>query len=138
MSGPRERDPGLQPERTLLSWQRTLFLLAVVTLLYLRVPPEDTLAGTVGQLIAVGILFGTSTVLAVHLQKRWRQTDHGRRADGSCDRPRPGPPVGARRREPAVLGISVIAIVSAFPASAVALEVQGPPWSLPVRPLELR
>ena len=117
MSGPRERDPGLQPERTLLSWQRTLFLLAVVTLLYLRVPPEDTLAGTVGQLIAVGILFGTSTVLAVHLQKRWRQTDHGRRADGSLRPPaplaRPWALVAVRL---AVLGICVIVIVSAFPA----------------------
>ena len=81
-SGPWERDPGLQPERTLLSWQRMLILLAVVGLLYLRGPlePGSTVVPEVAPPLRVGfmgfvLLLGAG--LGLHLWLRWRRTSHG-------------------------------------------------------------
>lgn len=116
MSSPLDRDRGLQPERTLLAWQRTLFLLTVVTLLYLRIPPESTLAGTVGQLIVVCLLCGTAITLAIHLERRWRRTDHGW-YDGDAQAP-PAPlalPWALLLLSATVVGIGVVTLVSAFP-----------------------
>ena len=58
MSAPR--DPGLQPERTELSWRRTLLALAVGALVSVRVLPPVlgawTIAtGLLGVLVAVGL-----------------------------------------------------------------------------------
>lgn len=82
------RDPGLQPERTLLSWQRMLILLAVVGLLYLRGPIEPGSAPVpeVGLELRVGVMAFTLLLgagLGTHLWLRWRRTDHGLREPGT-------------------------------------------------------
>ncbi|WP_017590650.1 DUF202 domain-containing protein [Nocardiopsis ganjiahuensis] len=78
------RDPGLQPERTLLSWQRMLILLVVVGLLYLRGPlePGSTAVPEVAPVLRVGVMAFTLLLgagLGLHLWARWRRTGHGLR-----------------------------------------------------------
>ncbi|GAA4747067.1 hypothetical protein GCM10025783_18960 [Amnibacterium soli] len=59
MSAPR--DPGLQPERTVLAWRRTLLALAVGALVAVRVLPPvlggRTIVLAVGGLAAVAVLW---------------------------------------------------------------------------------
>ncbi|WP_304452382.1 DUF202 domain-containing protein [Nocardiopsis sp. YSL2] len=82
MSGPVDRDPGLQPERTLLSWQRTLILLVLVGILFMRgslVPeathiPEPSIAVRATMMSMSLVLAG---LLALHVQRRWRRFSHG-------------------------------------------------------------
>lgn len=109
MNRPPERDSGLQPERTLLAWQRTLFGLAVVTLLYLRVPAEDAPGGLTGQLAVVAVLFGVCAVLLLHLRRRWRRTA---RARG-----RPPAPL-ARPWTLVLLSVTVMGLAAAIALSA--------------------
>lgn len=91
MTPGEERDPGLQPERTLLSWQRMLILLVVVGLLYLRGPlePGSALVPEVAPVLRVGVMAFTLLLgagLGLHLWLRWRRTDHGLR-DPETGRP---------------------------------------------------
>ncbi|WP_306367657.1 DUF202 domain-containing protein [Nocardiopsis sp. CC223A] len=85
MKSPADRgDPGLQPERTLLAWQRTLVLLVVVGLLFLRgeltegatsvpqAPPVLRMA------LMIAFLFVAASV-GLHLWLRWRRSREGLR-----------------------------------------------------------
>lgn len=111
MNRPPARDSGLQPERTLLAWQRTLFGLAVVTLLYLRVPAEDAPGGLTGQLAVVAVLFGVCAVLLVHLRRRWRRS--------AGDRARGAPPAPlARPWTLVLLSVTVMGLAAAIALSA--------------------
>lgn len=80
MSGSGAPDNGLQPERTLLAWQRTLFGLVAAVLLYLRIPVGDTPGGAAGRLLVVSVLLGACAVLVVHLRWRWRRPSPARTA----------------------------------------------------------
>ncbi|WP_285734002.1 DUF202 domain-containing protein [Nocardiopsis sp. ATB16-24] len=86
MTTPVERnDPGMQPERTLLSWQRTLILLVIVGLLFFRGelvpgeggPLEAPLVMRTVTMVAVLVL---TAVLGLHVWLRWRHNGHGVRA----------------------------------------------------------
>ncbi|MBB4934306.1 uncharacterized membrane protein YidH (DUF202 family) [Lipingzhangella halophila] len=74
----RSGDPGLQPERTLLSWQRTVALIIVVALLYVRDPFQSGGSNAVAgldppQRVAVAALaVVVSGVLIAHVRRRWR------------------------------------------------------------------
>ncbi|MBR8740900.1 DUF202 domain-containing protein [Nocardiopsis sp. MG754419] len=91
------RDPGLQPERTLLSWQRTLILVVLVGLLYLRGPlvPGSAVVPEVPGSFRVGVMALTLLLgagLGLHLWLRWRRTGHGTREPGET-----GPPLSVAR-----------------------------------------
>jgi uncharacterized membrane protein YidH (DUF202 family) len=65
VNGPALFDPGLQPERTLLAWRRTVLSLAVGSLVALRVLPSAlggwaVWPGLVG-LVLSGALWGLAT-----------------------------------------------------------------------------
>lgn len=86
------RDPGLQPERTLLSWQRTLILMILVGLLYLRGPlvPGISVLPQAPPLVRVGVMGVTlllGAILGLHLWLRWRRTEYGSREPCSAQPP---------------------------------------------------
>ncbi|WP_017606871.1 DUF202 domain-containing protein [Nocardiopsis alkaliphila] len=117
---PKPRDPGLQPERTLLSWQRTLILLAVVGLLYLRGPlvpgstvvPEVPFPFRMG-VMALSLLLGAA--LGLHLWSRWRRTENGLRERGRTE-----PPLNvARPWAMVVLSVGVLVLTVAVVATVV-------------------
>lgn len=59
-------DPGLQPERTTLSWVRTLLVFAADTILFVRISPGPPVAViTVG---ALCLLFAVATLSATRWQ----------------------------------------------------------------------
>lgn len=66
----RTRDPGLQPERTALAWQRTLFSVFVVALAATRIgfARGDLVSGW-----SAAIALGLTVVLAIVSRNRQRQ-----------------------------------------------------------------
>lgn len=115
----RRLDPGLQPERTFLSWQRTLVLLIVVGLLYLRGPLMEPLGdapphiGPTARLAVLTGLMALAVLLAVHVYRRWLVTGHG------WNEPRTGrPPTSIARPwallvlSASILGFAVVVAVS--------------------------
>lgn len=78
----------MQPERTLLSWQRTIVLLVVVGLLFLRgsLAPGDTsfpLAPPEVRVATVVALLVVGAVLVAHVWSRWRGSGYGTRVPGT-------------------------------------------------------
>ncbi|MCY9786378.1 DUF202 domain-containing protein [Nocardiopsis sp. EMB25] len=115
-----DRDPGLQPERTLLSWHRTLILVFLVGLLYLRgalVPGGVAVTeAPVGvRLATLAALLLLCAVLGLHLWYRWRRTGRGLR-DPATGEPPPtlASPWALGLLSAGVLGLCVVLAVTAL------------------------
>jgi uncharacterized membrane protein YidH (DUF202 family) len=99
----RHDDPGLQPERTLLAWRRTLLTLIGVCLLFLRwIPPFGLMA-----LLPIMVSLVAAMLIQIGLNARYRKS-----AKGMTQERIPAP-----LREVAALGctvmvLSVVAIVA--------------------------
>ncbi|RCV50769.1 DUF202 domain-containing protein [Marinitenerispora sediminis] len=112
-----DRDPGLQPERTLLSWQRTVVLVLGVALLFLRDPFVGTVAATGAPVASADRLLPVLAttlpllVVTVHVRRRWRRV-HGRRGTGAV-----GAPL-ARFWAMALLSASVVVLAVAVVVTA--------------------
>ncbi|GAB3478248.1 DUF202 domain-containing protein [Nocardiopsis coralliicola] len=121
-SAPPPRDPGLQAERTLLSWQRTVILLVAVALLYVRdpfaSPAGPTAAADPLVRVAVALLpLAVAAVAVVLLRRRWRRAGHGL-YDRRTGRP-PAPLAGAGLRILLCAGTALFAVavaVTSLPA----------------------
>lgn len=74
------RDPGLQPERTYLAWQRTLILLIVVAVLsaaaIIDVAPA---ASRLLALLPLVLAAGATSVLGLAVRQRWHSAAPGSR-----------------------------------------------------------
>jgi uncharacterized membrane protein YidH (DUF202 family) len=114
------RDPGLQPERTLLAWQRTLIVVVAVALLYLRDPftggPGAAGPGPLYRMGCVLAVAAVAGVLMAHLRRRWRATAHGRHDDATGFPPAPV----ARPWALVLLSAGTLALAAAVAAGAVA------------------
>lgn len=71
MTSPAQFDSGLQPERTVLAWRRTVLSLAVAGLVGLRLLPESL--GTASAFLCL-IFLGVTAALHGVVERRFRRT----------------------------------------------------------------
>ena len=107
------RDPGLQPERTLLAWRRTALALVVVSAFATRYLAVE-LGPVAGALGGAGILLSAFAVASAHL--RYRKVVHGFAAADAGEAPLP-----AGGRTLALVAASALAIGAAGLAIVLAL-----------------
>ncbi|WP_268797312.1 DUF202 domain-containing protein [Pseudomonas huanghezhanensis] len=89
-------DPGLQPERTLLAWRRTLMTLIICCTLFLRWIPHFGLWA----LMPVIVALVASLLVQIGLNARYRKSSKGMRQER----------IPAPLREVVVLGMTVIVL----------------------------
>lgn len=95
-------DPGLQPERTLLAWRRTLLTLIVVCTLFLRwIPQFDVIA-----LLPIIVSLAASLLIQLALNSRYRKSARGMKNER----------IPAPLREVVVLGgtVMVLSVVGIY------------------------
>jgi uncharacterized membrane protein YidH (DUF202 family) len=104
---PRHDDPGLQPERTLLAWRRTLLTLIVACTLFLRwIPHFGVIA-----LLPITATLMASLLIQIGLNARYRKSSRGLKNE------RIPPPI----REVAAMGATVV-VLSLLGIGAVVLS----------------
>ncbi|MDH0748166.1 DUF202 domain-containing protein [Pseudomonas sp. GD03842] len=89
-------DPGLQPERTLLAWRRTLMTLLVVCTLFLRWIPRFGLIA----LLPIMVSLAAGILIQIGLNARYRKSAKGLKQER----------IPAPLREVVVLGSTVIVL----------------------------
>jgi len=89
-------DPGLQPERTLLAWRRTLLTLIVVCTLFLRWIPHFGLIA----LLPIIVSLAASLMIQIALNSRYRKSARGLKNER----------IPAPLREVVVLGATVVVL----------------------------
>ncbi len=93
---PGHEDPGLQPERTLLAWRRTLMTLLVVCTIFLRWIPHFGLIA----LLPVIVSLVAGILIQIGLNARYRKSAKGLKQER----------IPAPLREVVVLGGTVIVL----------------------------
>lgn len=96
LAGIGHDDPGLQPERTVLAWRRTLMTLLICCTLFLRWIPHFGLWA----LLPVIVALVASLLVQVGLNARYRKSARGMRQER----------IPAPLREVLVLGTTVIVL----------------------------
>jgi len=89
-------DPGLQPERTLLAWRRTLMTLLVVCTIFLRWIPHFGLIA----LLPIIVTLAAAILIQIGLNARYRKSAKGLKQER----------IPAPLREVAVLGATVMVL----------------------------
>ena len=89
-------DPGLQPERTLLAWRRTLLTLIVICTIFLRWIPHFGLIA----LLPIIVSLAASLLIQIALNSRYRKSARGLRNER----------IPAPLREVVVLGATVMVL----------------------------
>ncbi len=107
------RDPGLQPERTLLAWRRTALALVVLSAFATRYLAVE-LGPVAGALGGVGILVSALAVASAHA--RYRRVLHGFAAADAGEAPLP-----AGGRTLALVAIAALGVGAAGLAIVLAL-----------------
>jgi len=111
------RDPGLQPERTLLAWRRTALALVVLAALATRTLAVE-LGPVAGALGGIGILLSAFAAVSAHL--RYRRVLHGFAAADAGAAPLP-----AGGRTLALVAASALAIAVAGLVLVLTLATPG-------------
>ena len=89
-------DPGLQPERTLLAWRRTLLTLIVVCTIFLRWIPHFGLIA----LLPIMVSLAASLLIQLALNSRYRKSARGLKSER----------IPAPLREVVVMGATVMVL----------------------------
>lgn len=112
MSAAPPRDPGLQPERTLLAWRRTALALVVLSALATRYLAVD-LGPVAGALGGVGILLSAGAAASAHLRYRAVVRDFAAADAGERPLPSGGRTLALVTVATLAVGVSGLAIVLA-------------------------
>lgn len=113
MSDAPLRDPGLQPERTLLAWRRTALALVVLSALATRYLAVD-LGPVAGALGGVGVLVSAIAVASAHLRYRAVVSDFAAADAGQRPLPSGGRTLALVTLATLGIGVAGIAIVLAL------------------------
>ena len=113
MSDAAARDPGLQPERTFLSWSRTALALVGLSALATRILAVE-LGPVAGALGVVGILISALAVASAHLRYRAVARDFSAADAGERPLPSGGRTLALVAVATVVVGVAGIAIVLAL------------------------
>lgn len=107
------RDPGLQPERTLLAWRRTALALVVLSALATRYLAVD-LGPIAGALGGVGILLSAAAVASAHLRYRAVIRDFAAADAGARTLPSGGRTLALVALATLAVGVAGLAVVLAL------------------------
>lgn len=107
----KTRDPGLQPERTALAWNRTALAIAVNAALLLRSGVVRGNAFITVAALAMGLLAAGVTIYSTYRRRHFSD-----RAEGRTERLAAGSPAPHAAISLVVVGAAIVALLSIFVA----------------------